>query len=148
MFKWIKYKIMKMLGERFFTAKVVIDDNVIKKSNSHSIYFKSISKIAHTPSNDSIGNTDFIEVVHKNKPLWVLFKCPCGCQYVITLPLQKSHNPYWTITESKMGRPILYPSVWQNKGCCSHFWIEDGKVYWCRNTGTPPLHGLKSLFSE
>lgn len=111
-----------------------------RKQTQDEIYFQRITKISNTPSNESINSSDFIEVEYNNKPVWALFKCPCGCQFVITLPLQNSFKPYWTLSESNSCRPTLYPSIWQNKGCFSHFWIEDGIVIWCKNTGSPPTN--------
>lgn len=135
---------MRVLRNVSLKNKVVIDDVLKKKSKKKPVYFNSIFIKNITPTNDSIDAGVFIEIIYKNKPLWALFKCPCGCQYVITLPLQKTHGPSWTVTVSEMGRPTLFPSVWQNKGCFSHFWIEDGIVYWCNNTGTVPW--LKKSF--
>ncbi len=108
------------------------------KKRKRAIHFKSISKISKTPSNNSIRTGDFIVVFHKNQPIWVLFKCPCGCQYVISLSLQGQHNPHWILRESDEGLPTLYPSIWQSIGCHSHFWITEGKVKWCDNTGLAP----------
>jgi hypothetical protein len=109
---------------------------LIEKSQIY--YFNTIIERDITPSNDLINEAEFIVVIYKKKPIWALFKCPCGCGYVITLPLQKPHNPRWSIHKSEFGRPTLYPSIWQNKGCYSHFWVEDGKVIWCKNTGIEP----------
>lgn len=110
----------------------------INKSKKPKIFFKSISVVDKTPSNALVGDKDFIKVVHKGIPYWALFRCPCGCNCIISLSLQKMHNPRWMASKSQSGRPTLYPSVWQNKDCCSHFWIEDGRIYWCSNTGIEP----------
>ena len=104
-----------------------------------NIHFDSITKVNKTPKNCNIGKNNFIIVVYQQKPLWTLFQCPCGCEKVISLSLQRVHRPHWRVSKNKLGRPTLFPSVWQNKGCCSHFWIKDGKVYWCQNTGTDPV---------
>jgi Family of unknown function (DUF6527) len=93
-------------------------------------YFTSVIEVDKTPRNDAIGDRDFIMVVHQRKPLWALFRCPCGCGNVISLSLQKLHSPHWRV-KKRAGMPSLYPSVWQNKGCCSHFWIKKGCVQWC-----------------
>lgn len=100
--------------------------------------FKSIMTVSKTPRNESIGDNEFTAVIHQNTPYWAMFKCPCGCGTVISLSLQKTHRPSWTVEKTKSGRPSLYPSVWQNKGCCSHFWIKDGRVHWCNNSGIEP----------
>jgi len=110
----------------------------IKERNKYkisrgSIYFKSISKLNKTPTNALIPKNEFIVVVYKSTVFWALFRCPCGCNDVITLSLQKIHDPSWTVFETANGRPTVYPSIWRNQGCHSHFWIEDGKVYWAQD---------------
>lgn len=95
-----------------------------------AIHFKSVTVVNKTPKNDEVGERDFIIVVFQNKPLWALFRCPCGCHHVISLSLQKIHNPSWRVHKNLSNRPTLFPSVWQIKGCQSHFWIKDGRVYW------------------
>jgi hypothetical protein len=95
------------------------------------VHFKSMTIANKTPRSDTVGDKDFIMVVFQRKPYWVLFRCPCGCRIVISLSLQKMHRPHWTVRKNSEGRPTVYPSVWQNNGCCSHFLIRDGRVYWC-----------------
>lgn len=91
-----------------------------------------------TPANEEVGKNEFIVVKYKGNNYWAMFKCPCGCENVISVSLQRIHKLHWWVVKSRSGRPSLYPSIWQNKGCMSHFWIRDGKVYWCKNTGQAP----------
>jgi hypothetical protein len=107
------------------------------------VLFESISVVDKTPKNESVGDGEFIMVVYREKPIWALFRCPCGCGHVISLSLQNVHYPNWKVDKSLAGRPTLYPSVNQNNGCYSHFWIEDGRVYWCKKS-THLSHGNKS----
>lgn len=100
------------------------------------IHFNLVTVMTKTPRNNEINSKDFIKVVYHNKPIWALFRCPCGCDNVISLSLQKIHNPYWKVIINPNGRPTLYPSVWQIKGCKSHFLVRDGRVIWCQNKGT------------
>lgn len=102
------------------------------------VWFGKIEKVEKTPSNDAIEDKKFIQVQYKSKVYWVLFRCPCHCGDVISLPVQPSHSPRWTVSESPAGRPSLYPSVWRNKGCMSHFWIEDGRVFLTSDIGVAP----------
>lgn len=122
----------KPIKEESYSSKT---DNNPPIEERKTYYFNTILEKDSTPSNELIKEREFVTVIYKSKPIWALFKCPCGCGYVITLPLQKPHKPKWKIFESEFGRPSLYPSVWQNKGCYSHFWIEDGKLIWCNDTG-------------
>jgi len=136
-------RLREILRESFGNQPVQNRRNGIKikkqdLSTKPDVYFKILSVLDKTPSNNSIGEKDFITVVYHGRLLWVLFRCPCGCGNVISLSLQKVHNPNWTVRKTQAGRPTIHPSVWRNKGCCSHFWIKDGRVYWCENTGIEP----------
>lgn len=102
------------------------------------VLFHSITYTDSTPDISLIKVGEFIKVVYRNTPYWALFSCPCSCGALISLPLQNTHKPNWRVDESKGGRPSVYPSIWQNKGCLSHFWIIDGKVNWSKNTGIEP----------
>ena len=101
------------------------------------LFFHEIVVDSKTPRNDAVELNTFYLVVKNNNPKWAMFSCPCGCGYVITLSLQKTHDPYWRLTTTKKGRPTLHPSVWQKTECYSHFWVRDGVVYWCEGTGSP-----------
>ena len=61
----------------------------------------------------------------------VAFRCPCGCNQRIELMLIKEVKPNWSISVNKRNLPTLSPSVWLKTGCKSHFWVREGKVYWC-----------------
>lgn len=125
MFKWIINKLQKLFFKIF----------LLRKS-----YFKKSTVVATTPDIQSLKDREFVEVNYKNKSSWVLFRCPCGCRDVITLSTQNSHNPNWNIFKNKFGLPSLYPSVWQNSGCYSHFWVKNGRIQWCNNTGVKPYN--------
>lgn len=129
-------------------VKEAIKSTSQEQSLAPKIHFDSMLIVSKTPKNDAVGKRDFIAVIYQNKPLWVLFQCPCGCGKVISLSLQKIHTPSWTVRKSTSGRPTLQPSVWQNQGCCSHFWVKDGRVYWCDNTGIEPCVAEPKYYSK
>lgn len=103
-----------------------------------AITFHEINDVALPPSNELVVPGVFYRVMRNDQPKWALFLCPCGCHSVITLSLQLAHRPRWTVRESKKNRPSMRPSVWRDVGCLSHFWVEDGRIYWCGDTGSPP----------
>lgn len=90
-----------------------------------------------TPALAEIRDGEMVEVVFNGSPLWIMFKCPCRSGHVISLPAAKDRNPHWSTT-LRDGRVSLSPSVYQRENCYSHFWITDGGVSWCGNSGVPP----------
>jgi len=58
-------------------------------------------------------------------------RCPCRCGRVIELLVIAEAVPRWDLSIDKRGAPSLSPSVWLKTGCRSHFWIRQGRVYWC-----------------
>lgn len=105
-----------------------------------SIVFAVLTITEKPPKNEDITEQDFYFVASSNKPKWTLFKCPCGCGDVITLSMQPMHRPSWRLQETTSRRPTLYPSVWRDKGCMSHFWLKDGRIFWVHDTGTSPFY--------
>jgi len=103
-----------------------------------AISFQEIKDVASPPPDEAVEPGVFFRVMRGDKPKWVLFQCPCGCRTVITLSLQLAHRPHWGAHRSKQHRPSLRPSVWRDVGCFSHFVVDDGRVYWCADSGSPP----------
>lgn len=102
------------------------------------IRFAGIETLDRAPKNREILGDKFYVVVTRSRQHWALFMCPCGCGEVITLSLQKVHDPHWVVRKSRDSRPTLRPSVWRDRGCYSHFWVSDGRIYWVGNTGRQP----------
>ena len=105
------------------------------------ILYTEITVLQKAPKNEDVKNKDFFLVSPSGVPKWILFKCPCGCSHVVTLSVQPVHNPRWRLGLNAEGAPTLHPSVWQKTGCHSHFWVRDGRIFWCENTGTPSTFG-------
>lgn len=101
------------------------------------ITFSEVTVVERTPRNNEVKQDIFYLVDPGNKPKWVMFHCPCGCGHVITLSMQKVHNPHWQLNVGIDGCPTLYPSIWQKTGCYSHFWLIEGRIDWCERTGNP-----------
>lgn len=59
--------------------------------------------------------------------------CPCGCKRRIELMLLSGVKPRWDLHVDRAGLPTLWPSVWVNDGCRSHFWLRGGEISWCRD---------------
>ncbi len=102
------------------------------------ISFSTVNTVEKPPRNDEIETNSITVIAPGRRPKWALFRCPCGCGTVITLPLQSTHRPFWTLRKSKGGHATLRPSIWRDVGCLSHFILDDGRVYWCGDTGVSP----------
>lgn len=112
------------------------------------VVYSEIRVVEKTPPDNTISNIEIVVVIHMGKNYWSIFKCPCGCGETISLSLNPANRPSWSVRQSKQGRPTLYPSVWQSKGCCSHFWIDDGRVYWCSDSGILPWVAKPQMYSK
>jgi len=104
------------------------------------IHFSTVNVVNKPPKNEHVVAGNLYCVVASGRMKWTLFGCPCGCGSVVTLSLQTVHSPFWKLTKMNYGRPTLYPSVWRDKGCFSHFWVKDGRIFWCADTGIHPSH--------
>lgn len=148
MFKWFT-DTFRAFFESFRRKEAPVERAPEPKTPPPSpVYFENCEVVEKTPTNASIGEKRLVSVGYQGKALWTLFRCPCGCGDMISLPMQAPHNPRWRLTLSDAGRPTLSPSVWRNKGCMSHFWIKDGRVYWTRDTGTEPWVARPDVYSK
>lgn len=102
------------------------------------VKYAEITTSNRPPRNEDVKDDEFHLVVSNGRQLWALFRCPCGCGEVVTLSLQRVHRPHWVIGD-RGKRPTLSPSVWRDRGCYSHFWVTDGRIYWAANTGAFPI---------
>lgn len=103
-----------------------------------SITFHKVIVIENAPSNDVLETGKIYCVAPRQIAKWAILVCPCGCHGIITLSLQGIHNPHWSLSKSSIDLPTLYPSIWRDKGCFSHFWLKEGRVFWCPDTGNDP----------
>ena len=140
-------KFFKQLFSRFFEPHSK-PEAVEANPNLPPIRFQSIIEVEKTPSEDLVGPNQFFSVVHNSKLYWTVFRCPCGCGELISLPMCEPHSPRWRLRSTKAARPSLRPSVWRNRGCMSHFWISDGRVRMCGNTGTAPWVANPAVYSK
>lgn len=67
---------------------------------------------------------------------WAYLKCPCECGNQLRLNLSPNTSPAWTVDVNDEGIVSVYPSVRQTKGCYSHFWLKNGEIDWCGDTGS------------
>jgi hypothetical protein len=97
-------------------------------------HFRTKLENTNPPAN-KLAISDFVIVESGGHLKWACFKCPCGCGDKISLSLATNRRPAWSVVVDWKGRPTVTPSVWQKAGCFSHFWITDGRVNWCKDSG-------------
>ena len=137
MFRWLARKI-RGITSLLFPGTAPPGPPPRESKSEPPVTFPAISVVDKPPRNEEVEPGHLYCVLSGNKPKWALFQCPCACGTVITLSLQPVHNPHWRLSKTVPGRPTLHPSVWRDKGCLSHFWLRDGRVSWCFDTGNHP----------
>lgn len=69
-------------------------------------------------------------VIERGRPRWLLLACPCGCGEELPINLDARAGPAWRIyRQKKTGEVSVYPSVWRDVGCGSHFIIWSDQVF-------------------
>lgn len=64
-------------------------------------------------------------------PYVACYRCPCGCDQVVHLPVQgmgEASHRWGLVVEGEV--PTLSPSIRETGGCLSHYYIRNGKVEW------------------
>ncbi len=56
--------------------------------------------------------------------------CPDGCGDTLTINLDKRAGPAWRLYSDRRG-VSLFPSIWRDNGCKSHFIVWQSRIYWC-----------------
>ena len=77
---------------------------------------------------------DAIAIVERGVPRWAVFRCPCGCDELLTVNLDPRTGPHWRLRRTK-SRVSLSPSVWRMSGCHSHFILWKNRVWMFRLWG-------------
>jgi hypothetical protein len=67
-------------------------------------------------------------LIVRGHPRSLVMGCPCGCGEQLTINLDSRSGPAWRFFESN-GEVTLYPSVWRESGCKSHFVIWQSRIY-------------------
>jgi len=76
---------------------------------------------------------------------WAMFRCPGHEDELIQLCLIRTRRPRWTVKTDWLGRPTINPSVRQLDGSLAHFWVKDGNVEWCVDSGRRFQNIVKTL---
>jgi hypothetical protein len=68
-------------------------------------------------------------VVVRGRPRWFVMSCPCGCGETLTTNLDKAAGPAWSLYADDKNEISIFPSIWREGACGSHFIIWRNKVF-------------------
>ncbi|WP_410003864.1 DUF6527 family protein [Ralstonia sp. TCR112] len=88
-------------------------------------------QVAHRHEADAhLKEPGDVVLVHRGLPRSMAMACPDGCGETLTINLDSRAGPAWRhyIDDTKL---TLYPSVWRDTGCKSHFIVWRSKIFWC-----------------
>ena len=68
-------------------------------------------------------------LIERGRPRLLLLSCPCGCREDFPINLDSRAAPAWKLYGSGRTGLSLFPSVWRESGCESHFVIWRDKIF-------------------
>jgi len=71
-----------------------------------------------------------VTLVERGCPRFLVVKCPCGCGEELVVNLDRRVGGAWRLYRRPRGLTV-YPSVWRESGCRSHFIIWDDQILMC-----------------
>jgi hypothetical protein len=67
-------------------------------------------------------------LIQRGQPRWLLLKCPCGCGDEIPVNLDRRAGKAWRFYGGAKSGVTLFPSIWRDTGCESHFIIWRDRI--------------------
>jgi hypothetical protein len=67
-------------------------------------------------------------LIERGRPRWLLLSCPCGCGEELPINLDSRAGPAWRLYKNVRHGVSVYPSVWRDTGCGSHFIIWRDRI--------------------
>jgi len=69
-------------------------------------------------------------IVFRSRPRSIIMACPDGCGETLVINLDRRADKAWRFDMRGEGL-TLFPSVWREGGCESHFIVWRGHILWC-----------------
>lgn len=114
------------------------------------ISFRGVVERRHEADGLSPSAGDAV-LVQRGHPRSLVIACPDGCGERLTVNLDPATGPAWRLYETERGL-TLFPSVWRESGCGSHFIVWHNEIIWCdrwENPGRePPPDPLAAQLNE
>jgi len=71
-----------------------------------------------------------VVLVERGCPRFLVIKCPCWCSEELVINLDGRAGPAWRLYQDKRGL-TLFPSIWRESGCRSHFIVWHDALLMC-----------------
>ncbi|MHB8526186.1 MAG: DUF6527 family protein [Candidatus Acidiferrales bacterium] len=84
---------------------------------------------SHSEAIARVSEPGDVAVVKRGALRSVVMRCPDGCGEAITVNLDPRTDKAWRLYHSRKGL-TLFPSVWRDTGCQSHFILWNDVLYW------------------
>src|SRR6266478_332599 len=68
-------------------------------------------------------------IVERGRPRLLMLSCPCGCGEELPINLDARAGPAWRLYRNRRTGMSLFPSVWRESGCESHFVVWGDKIF-------------------
>jgi hypothetical protein len=81
---------------------------------------------------EQIPESGDVALVTRGRPRWLLIRCPDGCGEVFPVNLDPRAGKAWRL-DRRGDVWSIYPSVWRETGCESHFVVWRGRIWWGRD---------------
>lgn len=78
----------------------------------------------------ALGDAGDASLVLRGRPRSVVMACPDGCGETLVVNLDGRAGKAWRF-DMRGGGLTLFPSVWRDGGCGSHFIVWRGQILWC-----------------
>ena len=68
-------------------------------------------------------------LIERGRPRLLLLSCPCGCGQHFPINLDPRAGPAWRLYGNPQRALSLYPSVWRESDCRSHYVIWRNRIF-------------------
>jgi hypothetical protein len=68
-------------------------------------------------------------LIERGRPRNLVLVCPCGCGERFPINLDSRAGPAWRLYGDPNEGLSIFPSVWRENGCESHYIVWRGKIY-------------------
>lgn len=104
---------------------------------------------SRSEANAYLHQTGDAVLVLRGSPRLLLLKCPCGCGENYAINLDSRAGKAWRLYRDKANALTVYPSVWRDTGCQSHYVVRGNTIFLFHgiddDDATPPSQEVLGL---